>query len=251
MASPLFRNTAENGTLRPTRVFDIEQNRVARSQFGPTGEMSVASALWDVFDTRADAGDKLALGFTPLWDAMRETRGERFVYLGDYFDLLHRADPSLGPALRGILKTHGVRCKPGTRPEFASPFPSAIASGKVVAGLANSILPEPPGGSHSLSTSSLLFEFALAAPGAVTVELELLAAGADADDLDLYLLDSNGQVVVGSATDGGAGQTESIVRGTDNPLPAGKYVVEVSSARELGNRVYAYNRAKFRLKVTY
>jgi hypothetical protein len=249
--SSVFRNTAENGTLRPTRVFDIEQNRVARAQFGPTGEMSVASTLWDLFDTRADAGDRLALGFTPLWDALRDTRGERFVYLGDFFDVLHRADPSLGPALRAILKTHGVRCKPGTAPDFASPFPAPIASGKVVSDLANSILPPPASGSHSLSTSSLFYEFVVASPGTVSIELQWTGSGGAPDDLDLRLYDADGKALQSSESRDPAGVTESIVRGEGNLLPAGRYVVEVTSSQETANRVYVYNRGRFRLKVTY
>lgn len=242
----LFLRAGANG--RPIPTVDIEQNRPRGAAVGYTGEYSVASFLWDVFDTRKDQGDGLALGFTPIWRAMRALRDDTYVYLGDFVDALYEADPSRGPALIKILRTHAVRCVKGSEPVFARPFPQPVASGATVKGVVTSVLKPPQVGSPGLSTSSRLLELTLTEPGTVRIDLIWDPVGGAPHDLDLFLLDGQGTSLLSSESHDPASITESIESET---LPAGTYVVEVASAREVTNRVFEFNAGRFRVTVDY
>ena len=247
MDSPLYRNSGPGGVLGRKQTYNIEQTRVARTPTDYTGEFTVASALWDIFDERADAGDRIALGFNPMWDALRSLTDDRYVYLGDFIDELYRADPSLGPKLRTILKKRRVKLKRGAAPDFAAPFPTPIAARRKVVQVADSILKGVPSGSAGLATSSRFFEFEITSPQRVDISLSWKPIGSAAHDLDLFLLDADGVSLFASeAHDGGL--TESIVR---DPLPAGKYVVQVSSFQEPSPQSLTFNRGRFTLSVDY
>ncbi len=229
---------------RRARTRKVEKNTVPGDTPGISSEHSVSSALWDLADPVADTGDSIALGFGPIWTAFKGgMKDERFTYLLDFCDVLVRDDPTRGPAIAAVLSARRVTYSPGTTPVSPVAFPAPVASSASVSGVADSFTLAQA----NLSTSSRLFEFTLAATGAVSVNLNWTSIDSGPSDLDLFLLDRDGNEINRSANGPGT-NTEAIDVAS---LAAGSYVIEVKSFSDDNAGGKVFNRGRFTLTATY
>lgn len=65
---PVYRDSS--GGISQDFNFNLETGANTGSTTGWFSEASVGKFLWDVFDTPADSGDDVALGFTPIYNVM-------------------------------------------------------------------------------------------------------------------------------------------------------------------------------------
>jgi hypothetical protein len=241
--SPLYVDSQASGTFS----LDLERNRLPGDTPGIWSEHSVGSTLWDLFDEPPDSGDSITLGFGPVWTAFTgDLRQHRFVYLIDFCEALVGDSGALAKRVGSILKERRLRYVAGASPPVDIPFPTPIASGKLERGGVDSIATAR----INLYDSAGYFDFPLRSERTVTLRLKTLRSGTpQAANLDLALLDADGQFLAGAATLGGVGSSERIqVR-----LPAGTYVIVVLSYSADPNNPNGYrlNAGEYSLEATY
>jgi hypothetical protein len=101
----------DNGTL-VSGGFNIEDNPPAPND--PTGtwasESSIWSILYDMYDGGVEAGDTVALGFTPLWSVLTGTQRTTpaFTSVFSFMTALKAARPVEEPAINTILTTQNI-----------------------------------------------------------------------------------------------------------------------------------------------
>jgi hypothetical protein len=101
----------DNGTLR-SGGFNIEDNPPAPND--PTGcwcsESSVWSILYDLYDSNADTGDALALGFQPLWSVLIGAQADTpaFTSIFSFITALKAAQPGSATAIDNLLSAQNI-----------------------------------------------------------------------------------------------------------------------------------------------
>jgi PKD domain len=102
---------ADNGTLRSSG-FNIEDNPPAPSD--PTGswasESSVWSILYDLYDGGAEAGDQVALGFTPIWNVLTgpQRTTPAFTSVFSFMTSLKAAQPADDANMNTLLAAQNI-----------------------------------------------------------------------------------------------------------------------------------------------
>lgn len=226
---------------------DLERNLHSRPRGAPQVDAAaVASVLWDLHDADADAGDGIALGFEVLWSALRELDDDPMADLVDFLEVLHRNDPSRGPALRTLLAKRGLAYAPGGDSPVRTPFPVPIENGVPSARVLVDSLGPPSG--TILETSSRFFRFELAEPTTANVALRWKKSGKRPADLDLYLLSADGAVLGAAVSRDAAGRSETL----SVPLAPGSYLIEVRSHHVPdGAATPVFNRGKCTVRLDH
>src|SRR5688572_21661234 len=104
---PVAVDTFVNGGSNVSSTFDVEDNPPAPGD--ATGcwcsESSVWSILWDVYDSNADAGDSVALGFQPLWNVLTNSQRTTpaFTSLFSFISALKAASPVDASAIDALV----------------------------------------------------------------------------------------------------------------------------------------------------
>jgi hypothetical protein len=200
---------------------DMEEDAPAGDRPGIWSEHTVSSLLWDWFDDGAEAGDGVALGFVPLWNALAELAKEPDVYLLRFANAL-AAETKQGPRLRAGLAARGIDYAAGQAPPAPLPFPEALPSGTQVRGSVDSRRSRR----SNLWGSSAHYWMVVPQAADATITLKIVEANDPQHaDLDLYLYDEAGELVAGSDEVNGVGDTERIAQ----RLQPGYYRVEVRS----------------------
>jgi hypothetical protein len=203
-------------------------------------EASVGEVLWDVFDSTADAGDNVALGFTPIYTVMTgdQVNTDALTSIYSFASSLRAQNASSAGAIATLLDNEGIESTPdafgagetndGGDPR-ALPVYTDIALGQQipavcsssVAGSKDAIADGNPNklGNHRFfrfvnNTARLVTITAQGAPSTVLTTA--------ATDPDFYVFRRGDVVLAG----------ESSVRGVETasaqqPLPAGTYVIDV------------------------
>lgn len=209
--------------------FNLELDNTAVE--GWFSEFSVGEILWDVFDSVADSGDQVSLGFPPIFNvltgAQRQT--EALTSIFPFADALRTANPTQLAGINDLLSGESISINSdafannetqndGGSPT-ALPIYQPISSGQqllvctsAVAG-SNNKLGNRRFLHMSLGTAALLAITAIAAPDAGT-------GGVAATDPDI-LVRRRGQIVQAGQE---RGSTETIAQ---RPYDAGTYVIEV------------------------
>ena len=240
---PVYRDSlGQDGTT--VLEYDIEVNSPAGDQPGYRSEFSVHSILWDLFDGTDDAGDVFQIPFTAIWSAFRSLALDNFVYLPTFLDRLGALHPGATSILDQIVRLRAVDFSSANDPSVSNPFPRILPGTVPVTGEVDSLSRER----DNLAQSAHLYSFDVNG-GAVSIRLDVTGLGPgqnpNANDLDLFLMDTAGRVIARSDR-GLNGQSELI----STFLPAGRYVVEIRSfytRGETGESVF--NSGAYRLIV--
>lgn len=242
---PIYRDSRGNNGTALLR-YDLENNVPSGDVPGYWSETSTGSLLWDLFDDHDDPGDSFRASFPAIWTAVADLRSERYVYLPSFLDRFIERNPSAGDATRNLALLRKIDYRSNADPTVENPFPRPITSNEPVYGEVDSLTTRRA----NLMQSAHFFWFN-SNGGPVTIRLEVIGLGpaseGDANDLDLYLFDTNGKLIANSSN-GGNGQSETI---NLKALPAGAYVVEARSfyTKSKGGGT-VYNSGRYRLTLT-
>ena len=239
---PIYRDsTGTDG--QEILEFDLEQNVPVGDAPGYRSEFSVHSILWDLADDLSDAGDNTRIDAATLWRAFTGLNSDRFVYLPAFLDRLVELVPSESLGTEQIVRGRSIDYRASARPSIADPFPRLVPGDHAVTGEVDSLSRQRA----NLAQSAHQYAFDVAG-GAVSLRLDITGVGPGgnpgANDLDLFLMDSEGRVLARS-DQGLNGQSERI----STFLPPGRYVVEVRSFYthgETGTRIF--NSGSYRLQ---
>ncbi len=224
--------------------FDLEENYPAGSSIGSGSETSVQALLWDFLDEKNEPGDYTQFDFSAIWRAFSELSVNRWVYLPYFLDHLEEDNPMAGDPIQRMAQAQGIEYQPDAIPSDANPFPSYIAIGSSQIG--ESEVDSLTTKRTNLARSSHFYAFTTSG-GPVSIQLNVSpgSGNPNANDLDLYLFDSNGKLISKSYS-GNSGQSESI---SGLQLPAGAYVIEVRSYFTNRGGVTVYNSGKYTLSL--
>jgi hypothetical protein len=225
--------------------YDLEDNVPAGDNPGYWSETSAGSLLWDLFDEHPDNGDSIQVSFPVIWTALGDLRNASYVYLPLFLDRFLDRNPGALEAARILARTRGIEYRSNGDASAADPFPRPIVSGEPVYGEVDSWTPRKT----NLMQSSHFFWFM--SKGGETIRLDIVGTGpandSDANDLDLYLYDSNGKEVAVSNKVGN-GQSELIRL---QNLPQGVYIVEARSFfTRAKTGATAYNSGRYKLTLS-
>jgi hypothetical protein len=230
-----------------TRVlrFDLEENVPANDHPGYWSETSVHSLLWDLYDDAPDASDTVGFPLSAIWAAFTDLRNDRFVYLPYFLERFLARNPAVSDIIRGMVQLRSIDFQPNVRPSVTNPFPRRINPGEEVSGEVDSLSTKR----HNLVQSSHLMSFTTTGGGAfIRLDVTGLGPGGDenANDLDLFLMDSSGRIIERSDRAlNGRSEMISIM------LPADTYVIEVRSYyRRAETRSMVFNSGRYRLRVS-
>ncbi len=227
-----------------TRIlrYDLEENIPPGDKPGYWSEASVQSLLWDLYDDHEDAADDVQYPLSMIWGAFTDLKNDHYVYLPYFLDHFLERNPSATDAVRTMVQYRSIDFQPSVRPSVTNPFPRPIDVGETVTGIVDSLSSKRT----NLIQSAHFFSFTTGG-GAASIRMDIVGLGTgnnpNANDLDLFLMDSNGKLM--DRSDRGLnGQSELIAI----KLPAGTYVVEVRSyytKAETGSLVF--NSGQYRL----
>jgi hypothetical protein len=226
-------------------AYDLESDEREQVNAGYWNEYTVSSVLWDIYDSANEEGDTIATGFAPVWRAFRDMREDRFTYLINFCDRLVRRQRELGPAMTTLLERSSIAYYPGRNPSVDNPFPIPLNVNQTESGTVRSLGDRRT----NLLTSSAFYSFTLSRPREVTVTMNITGSPSRQNaDIDLFLLDAEGEMVAHSDETNGVGDSETITR----RLEPGYYVIEVRSWAQLANGGrMVFNAGDYDLQLSY
>jgi hypothetical protein len=240
----IYRDSSGPNGTRLLR-FDLEENAPAGDRPGYWSEASVHSILWDLLDDAADAADPVQFPLSAIWAALSDLRNDRFVYLPHFLERFATRNPAASEALRSLAQVRSIDFQPNLRPSVTAPFPRRINLGEAVTGEVDSLSSKR----YNLAVSSHLMSFTTTG-GPVSIRLDIIGTGPGGDpganDLDLFLMDSNGRTIERSDRAlNGRSEAISIV------LSAGTYVAEVRSYyTRAETNTMVFNSGRYRLSLS-
>jgi hypothetical protein len=239
--TPLFIDSKGPGVVVR---YDLEDNSDRRGYYS---EASIQGLLWDLFDEAVDDGDPIVVPFAAIWNAFAELRNERYVYLPDFLEHFVKANPGISDVLRTMVTLRNIDFSPDSRPSVVSSFPRPITVGETRMG---TDIDSFTSKRTNLAQSSHFYSFTTTTAGQVFIALNIEGLGPannpDANDLDLYLSDSNGKVIAQSDQPWN-GQPEYIL---GLRLTPATYYVEVRSFyRRADTNTDVFNSGRYRLSV--
>ncbi|MEM9171282.1 MAG: hypothetical protein AAGA84_01120, partial [Pseudomonadota bacterium] len=85
--------------------FDLENNDLTAANRGWFSERSVQAILYDIFDSNADTGDTLAVGFTPIYEVLvgAQANGVPFTTIFPFVEAFKAENPASAGALDSAL----------------------------------------------------------------------------------------------------------------------------------------------------
>lgn len=97
-----------------TQDFGFNLETEAVSNPGWFSEASVGQVLWDVFDSTADPGDNVALGFTPIYTVMTgdQVTTEALTSIYSFATALRAQNPGSAGAIASLLDSQGIESTP-------------------------------------------------------------------------------------------------------------------------------------------
>ena len=241
--NPIYRDSyGPNGSsvLR----YDLRDDIPQGDQPGYWSEFSVHSILWDLFGSPSDDSDSIGQVIQTIWPGFTDLNRDHFVYLPYFLEHLLDRNPNLTDRVSSIVRSRSIDFHPETRPSVTNPFPQPISTDQFVTGTVDSFTTKR----KDLLHSSDFFQFqSLGGPTSIRMDITGLGPGnnPNANDLDIFLYDSNGQLL--ALSDRGLnGESELI----PIILTAGSYVVEVRSYYDRGDtKKGVFNSGTYRVFV--
>jgi hypothetical protein len=242
---PIYRDSKGLNGSSILRI-DLEDNQPPNDKPGYGSEASVESLLWDLFDASNDPGDAVQYPFASIWAAIADLKNEHFVYLPYFLERFLARNPSETEAVRTMVLLRSIDFQPNVRPSVTNPWPRPVSIGTPATGFVDSFTSKI----DHLQKSAHFFTFTIPATQMVAIRMDISGLGPannpGANDLDIFLMDTNGNLMDGSDR-GLNGQSELITR----RLAAGTYMVEIRSyytKAETNGKVY--NSGDYRLTIT-
>jgi hypothetical protein len=219
---PLYLDSyGPNGTY--VLRYDLREDVPQGDNPGYWSEFSVHSILWDLFGDKSDDSDSIEQPFRDVWSAFTDLKQDHFVYFPYFLEHYVADNPALTTAVTALAQSRSIDFQPGMQPSVLPPFPQPIVVGQSVTGTVDSLSTQRKDLLHS--SDFLSFQ---APAGLVSVRMDNTGLGPgnnpNANDLDLYLYDLNGQLI-GLSNRGLNGDGQLI----EEAVPGGTYVVEVRS----------------------
>jgi hypothetical protein len=211
---------------------------------GYWSEASVDTLLWGLYDG-LDA-DNVQYPFSSIWASFRDLSNDRFVYLPYFLDnFISRVSSATGDVVQ-LAQSRSINYLPGGLPSVTNPFPTPIVIGTTVGPASVDSFTTKR---TNLITSSHFYAFTTTG-GATTIRMDIVDYGPannpNANDLDIFLYNSDGRLIDKSDT-GGNGQTERMA----DRLGAGTYIVEVRSYYTNGDTgTVVFNSGDYRLSLS-
>lgn len=227
--------------------YDLDENSISGDSGGYRSEFTVHSLLWDLADSDGASGDDAVdMEFGSIWQAFLELSEDAFVYAVTFLDRLTAIDGVDVQSIEQLARSRTIDYQASADPTVSDPFPRPVAGNVPVTGEVDSLSP----GRSNLAQSTHLYGFDFGG-GAASIRLEITGLGPasnmSANDLDLFLMDSDGQVLARSDK-GLNGQSELI----SAVLPAGWYVVEIRSFYTLAETgATVFNSGSYELTVSF
>ena len=229
---PLYRDS--DGGVDTEGRFNLEtDNTVVEGWFS---EFSVHEILWDLFDSVADAGDQIALGFAPIYSTLigPQKNTEALTSIFSFVDALRgKVDPSQVSGIDALLTGESISVA------------NAFGDGEMNGGGSTTSLPiyedvssnQPPllvcGSAADTSRNKLGYRrfLRLNVPAAATLTITVIGAtdpgnpvSVAASDPDIFVHRRGALVHVGETTTNTPGSSEVI---DQKPFDAGLHVIEV------------------------
>jgi hypothetical protein len=236
----IYRDSKGPGGVNVMR-FDVDENYPAASAIGYGSETTVQALLWDFYDDKSEPGDSAQFDFAQIWAAFTDLKNNRFVYLPYFLDHLIARNPSFADAIQQMALAQSIYFQPGVIPSVTNPFPMTIAMNSTRIGDLDSFSTKRT----NLAQSANFYAFTTNG-GPVSIQLQVgpgTVSNPGANDLDLYLYDSNGKLFSKSTSGGSQGEWIPPVL-----LPAGSYVIEVRSYFVV-NRIPVFNSGQYTLRL--
>jgi len=224
--------------------YDLRDDAPAGDQPGYWSEFSVHSILWDLFGSRSDDSDSIEQGIPGVFAAFEDLKQDRFVYLPYFLEHYVARNPNLVDAVSALARNRNVDFHSETRPSVSNPFPQPMDTEQFVTGPLDSFTPKRKDLLHS--SDFLRFQ---TAGGRTSIRMDITGPGPgnnpNANDLDIFLYDVNGQLV--ALSDGGKNGESELIPAI---LPPGTYIVEVRSYYDRGDtKKGVFNSGTYRLIV--
>jgi hypothetical protein len=241
--NPIYRDSyGPNGTA--TVRFDLRDDIPQGDQPGYWSEFSVHSMLWDLFGSKSDDSNSIEQVIQTIWPAFEDLNQDRFVYLPYFLEHLLDRNPNLADAVSAIARSRSIDFHNDGRPSVSNPFPQPIAQGQAVTGMVDSVSTRRKDLIHS--SDFLKFDTS-GGPTSIRMDITGLGTGnsSNANDLDIFLYDVNGQLI--ALSDRGLNAQSELIPVI---LPAGTYVVEVRSYYDRGEtKKGVFNSGSYRVTV--
>ncbi|MBI3448210.1 MAG: hypothetical protein HY049_04735, partial [Acidobacteria bacterium] len=234
-SSSLYFDSMSSGVFS----FDLEDNAAPGSTPGYWSESSVSGALWDLYDARTDSGDGGQIPAAQIWQGFRDAKNDSFLYFIDYADRLVASDSTVGTLLTSLLDERQIAYTPGGLPSVTNPFPAPIDSGVAVTGTVDSLTSQRT----NLFSSSAFYGFTLGDTEGADATLDITAGPVGMNNLDLFLLDDQGTVIVSSMNSGAASEA------LHADLQPGFYVLQVKSF-SISGATTTFNNGDFTLNLS-
>jgi hypothetical protein len=241
---PIWRDSMGPNGSQVLR-YDLSDSSLAGDpRPGYWSEASVDTMLW-ALEAGLDA-DNVQYPFSSIWGAFTDLKSNSFVYLPYFLDHFISRVSASTPDIISLAQSHSIDYQPGAVPSVTNPFPMPISVGVYIG--PDSIDSYTPKRTN-LITSAHFYTFTTTG-GATTITMNITGLGPannpNANDLDLFLYNANGQLMDVSDS-GGNGQSERIA----DRLGAGTYVVEVRSYYTNGNTgSVIYSSGDYKLSVS-
>jgi Bacterial pre-peptidase C-terminal domain len=241
--NPIYRDSyGPNGSsvLR----YDLRDDIPQGDQPGYWSEFSVHSILWDLFGSKSDDSDSIEQSIQTIFPAFEDLKQDHFVYLPYFLEHLLNRNPNLTDLVSVIARSRSVDFHNDIRPSISNPFPQPIDTEQLVTGTVDSFSTRR----KDLLHSSDFVKFQTAG-GRTSIRMDITGLGPgnnpNANDLDIFLYDVNGQLV--GLSDGGKNGESELIPAV---LPAGTYIVEVRSYYDRGDtKKGVFNSGTYRLIV--
>jgi hypothetical protein len=235
---PVYRDSRNDRVLE----YDLESGMSDMGVPGYWDERTVHELLWDLVDTAEDGGDMVTVPPETVWRAFRSLSADAFVYLPSFLDRLVADETVEAMSVEQLARMHLLDYLAGNSLRthlFPKLLDRQAATGELDSWSQRRM---------NLARSAHLYAFDTSG-GLVSIDLQITGLGSarnpEANDLDLYLMDSTGRELRKSAQ-GGNGAGEAI----ETFLPPGRYVVEVRSfSRSDPRGPVQFNAGSYRLSV--
>lgn len=214
-----------------TLVIDNEFSRVFQN--GWYNETTILNMLYDIFDNNPDGADQLALGFEPIYTALRSPTFQNMSELTSIFGFLEALAEQPGmniAALEALMAQDGINSREsdgaGETNDGNIQTSLPVYHTLTVGGPAIEVCSVNPAGTQNKLGNYSFLQFTLPGTQSITVEASVAPGSVGVSDPDLRLWRRGGLFVI---SDSPADGSESFTR----TLSSGTYVIEIF---DFGNR---------------